>query len=134
MEQTLHPWVTIFVMPIFALANAGVAIDINVGAVLLNPVAMGVILGLLIGKPIGFVVAAWLAVRSGLTTLPDGVSWPHMVGVGFLGGIGFTMSLFIITLAFPNDDISMSAKVGVLFASVIAGSAGWVLLQRIRAQ
>lgn len=133
MEQTLHPWVTIFVMPVFALANAGVALDANVGAVLLNPAAIGVMLGLLIGKPIGIVVSAWLAIRSGLTTLPDGVSWPHMVGVGFLGGIGFTMSLFIITLAFPNDDVSMSAKVGVLFASAIAGLTGWVLLQRIRA-
>lgn len=133
MEQALHPWVTIFVMPVFALANAGVVVNAEVGTALLHPVAIGVMLGLLIGKPIGIVTAAWLAVRSGFATLPEGVSWPHMIGVGFLGGIGFTMSLFIITLAFPNGDVSMSAKVGVLSASAIAGSVGWVLLRRVGA-
>lgn len=134
LEHVLHPWVTIVVMPVFALANAGVTLDANVGAMLLNPVALGILLGLLAGKPVGIVFSTWLAIRSGLATLPPGVSWSHLWAVGCLAGIGFTMSLFIAGLAFPHAPSLMAAKVGILFASTAAGTIGWILLRRIRPQ
>jgi NhaA family Na+:H+ antiporter len=132
LEQALHPWVTVVVMPVFALANAGVTLDADVGAMLVNPVAMGVILGLLLGKPVGIVLSSWLAIRGGLAALPEVVSWSHLWAVGFLAGIGFTMSLFITGLAFPHGASSMSAKVGILAASTTAGTIGWLFLKRIR--
>lgn len=132
LEQALHPWVTVVVMPVFALANAGVTLDADVGAMLVNPVAMGVILGLLLGKPVGIVLSSWLAIRGGFAALPEGVSWSHLWAVGFLAGIGFTMSLFITGLAFPHGASSMSAKVGILAASTTAGTIGWLFLKRIR--
>ena len=132
LEQTLHPWVTVVVMPLFALANAGITLDRNFGETLINTVALGIMLGLLVGKPVGIVVASWLAVRSGLASLPQGVSWLHVWAVGCLAGIGFTMSLFIAGLAFPQSAFLMSAKVGILAASTIAGTVGWMLLARVR--
>lgn len=132
LEQALHPWVTVVVMPLFALANAGVTLDADLGAMLINPVALGVILGLLVGKPVGIVLSSWLAIRGGLATLPSGVSWPHLWAVGCLAGIGFTMSLFITGLAFTHGPSLMSAKVGILAASTTAGTIGWLLLKRIR--
>ncbi len=132
LEHALHPWVTVVVMPVFALANAGVTLDANIGAMLLNPVALGILLGLLVGKPVGIVLSTWLAIRSGLATLPSGVSWSHLWAVGSLAGIGFTMSLFIAGLAFPHAPSLMAAKVGILFASTTAGTIGWILLRRIR--
>ena len=132
LEYALHPWVTVAVMPVFALANAGITLDADIGGMLINPVAMGVILGLLVGKPVGIVISSWLAVRAGLATLPSGVSWPHVWAVGLLAGIGFTMSLFITGLAFDHGTLQMSAKVGILTASTLAGSVGWLLLRRIR--
>ncbi|MEX5217491.1 MAG: Na+/H+ antiporter NhaA [Nitrospira sp.] len=133
LEHALHPWVTAFVMPVFALANAGVTLGSDIMATLMSPVAVGVTVGLLAGKPIGVVGASWLSVRTGLAKLPDGVSWSHLVGVGFVAGIGFTMSLFITGLAFPHGtDAMRSAKVGILLGSVVAGAIGWVLLRRIR--
>jgi NhaA family Na+:H+ antiporter len=132
MEHALHPWVTIVVMPIFALANAGVTLSANLSSRLLSPVALGVVLGLLVGKPVGVVGASWLAVRTGVAQLPQGVRWPHLVGVGCLAGIGFTMSLFITDLAFAHEDSSISAKLGILVASTIAGAGGWAVLRRIR--
>ncbi len=99
---------------------------------LVNPVAMGVILGLLLGKPVGIVLSSWLAIRGGFAALPEGVSWSHLWAVGFLAGIGFTMSLFITGLAFPHGASSMSAKVGILAASTTAGTIGWLFLKRIR--
>jgi NhaA family Na+:H+ antiporter len=131
LEHALHPWVTVVVMPVFALANAGVTLDANIIGMLLNPVALGVCLGLLIGKPVGILLSAWLAMRSGLAELPEGVSWPQLGAVGVLAGIGFTMSLFIAGLAFPSGPSLMAAKEGILIASTIAGLIGWLLLKRI---
>jgi NhaA family Na+:H+ antiporter len=128
MEHALHPWVTFFIMPIFALANAGVVISGGFGQTIVQPVALGVILGLLLGKPIGIMLAAWLAVRTGAASLPTGVTWQHIHGAGWLGGIGFTMSLFIAGLAFPDGTLLTVAKLGILTASLCAGTIGSLLL------
>jgi NhaA family Na+:H+ antiporter len=132
LEYALHPWVTVVVMPVFALANAGVMLDANIVAMLINPVALGILLGLLVGKPAGILFSAWLAIRGGLATMPAGVSWPQLGAVGVLAGIGFTMSLFIAGLAFPSGPLLMAAKEGILIASTAAGLTGWLCLKRIR--
>jgi NhaA family Na+:H+ antiporter len=128
LEYALHPWVTVVVMPVFALANAGLTLDANVGAMLINPVALGVMLGLLVGKPVGIVLSSWLAIRGRFASLPEGVSWPHLWAVGCLSGIGFTMSPFITSLAFTHGPSLMSAKVDILIASTTAGTLGWLFL------
>src|SRR5262249_31535089 len=109
LEQTLHPWVGFAIMPIFALANAGVPIQLDaLGA----PVSVAVMLGLLIGKPVGIVLLSWIAVRAGLAKLPDGVGWKALVGAGCLAGIGFTMALFIASLALTGP-LLYTAKIGI---------------------
>jgi Na+:H+ antiporter, NhaA family len=132
LEQALHPWVTAVVLPVFALANAGVAIEGDPVATLCHPVALGILAGLIIGKPLGVTVASWLAIRVGLATMPPDLTWRHLVGTGFLAGIGFTMSLFIEGLAFGKTPLDAPAKVGILTASAVAGTIGWLLLKRIR--
>jgi NhaA family Na+:H+ antiporter len=118
------------VLPLFALANAGVRIvGYDVSKLFTLPVAMGVILGLVIGKPIGITAMTWLAVWLGVAELPDGVRWGQIVGAGVLAGIGFTMSLFVASIAFRGAIESTEAKVGILVASVIAGVAGYVALR-----
>ena len=128
MEHGLHPWVAFAVVPLFALANAGVRIPADFGAALAQPVVIGIVVGLVLGKQLGITAAAWLVVRSGFASLPDGVAWRHMYGVAWLGGIGFTMSLFVAELAFPNPVLEDAAKLGILLASVIAGCGGFVVL------
>lgn len=132
LEQTLHPWVTAVVLPIFALANAGVMIEGDGFATLNHPVALGILTGLIIGKPAGVLLASWSAIRIGLATMPHGLTWRHLVGTGFLAGIGFTMSLFIEGLAFGKTALDTPAKIGILTASAVAGTIGWMLLKRIR--
>ncbi|MFO7894971.1 MAG: Na+/H+ antiporter NhaA [Longimicrobiales bacterium] len=129
-EHAIVPWVAYGIMPLFALANAGVALEPEVVQGLSSPVVLGIALGLLIGKPIGVGLFAWAAVRLGLAGLPAGVRGMHLVGVGLLAGIGFTMSLFIANLAFVDMTLELS-KVGVLAASTVAGIVGYVIL-RIR--
>lgn len=128
LEHALLPWVTFFIMPIFALANAGVVFAGGFGA-LLEPVSAGIILGLIFGKTIGIFSATWLAVKLGLASLPDRVRWSQMLGLGLLGGIGFTMSLFIGGLAYDSPALLDSAKMGVLCGSAIAGVSGFALLR-----
>jgi NhaA family Na+:H+ antiporter len=130
MEHALHPWVTFFIMPVFALANAGVVLSGNIAETVAQPITLGVILGLVLGKPIGITLAAWLAVRSGVASLPVGVTWSHIHAAGWLGGIGFTMSLFIAGLAFTDESLLTMAKLGVLTASACAGLVGSLLLLR----
>jgi NhaA family Na+:H+ antiporter len=130
MEHALHSWVTFLILPVFALANAGVVLTGNIGETLVEPVTLGVILGLVVGKPIGIFVATWLAVRSGLASLPAGVTWNHIYGAGWLGGIGFTMSLFIAGLAFTDEAQLTMAKLGILVASTCAAVVGSLLLMR----
>jgi NhaA family Na+:H+ antiporter len=115
-------------MPIFALANAGVAVSLGALTGTASPVVLGIVLGLVLGKPLGVLGMSWLAVRVGLVTLPPQVTWRHMIGVSVLAGIGFTMSLFIASLAFADADMLATAKVAILLASVIAGSGGLLLL------
>ncbi len=123
LEHTLHPWISWGVLPLFALANAGVRV---VGAELdpLHPLAMGVTLGLVVGKALGIPLASLAAVRLGLAELPEGASWGHLVGVGLLGGIGFTMSIFVGTLAFDSAVLLDTAKVGILAGSSVAALLG----------
>ena len=129
LEFALHPWTTFLVLPLFALANAGVrVVGVNVSALLTQPVALGVLLGLVVGKPLGIMAMSWLAVRSRVADLPDGVGWAQIAGASMLGGIGFTMSLFIAGLAFGDSILGMEAKAAILLASLIAGVLGYLAL------
>ena len=131
LETALHPWVGFVVMPVFALANAGV--PVLVGA-LRDPVAAAVALGLVLGKPAGIVLFSWLAVRAGVARLPAGVTWAALLGGGCLAGIGFTMSLFVAGLAFAgSDDHLAAAKVGILGGSVLSAVFGVAVLRARRA-
>ncbi len=130
MEHALHGWVAFLIMPLFALANAGVALGGNLGDAFTNSVTLGIIFGLFFGKQIGVTGFAWVAVKLGWAELPEGMTWRHIYSVSFLCGIGFTMSLFIANLAFVDAAVLDSAKVGILVASVIAGVAGWLMLSR----
>ncbi len=128
LEHGLHGFVAFFVIPVFALANAGVALGADATALITDTVALGVMLGLVVGKPIGVMGMAFLAVKTGLAALPAGVTWRHILGVSFLTGIGFTMSIFIANLAFGAGPLLDSAKVGILAASVISGALGAIVL------
>ena len=128
LEHALHPWVSFAIMPIFALSNAGVALGGGSAGGLIDPVALGIIFGLVLGKPIGVTLFAWLAVRLGLASLPGDLTWKHIHGAGWLGGIGFTMALFIAGLAFPGTPALSTAKMGILAASLIAGVVGYLLI------
>jgi Na+:H+ antiporter, NhaA family len=133
MEHTLHPWVVFVIMPLFALANAGVVLGQDFAATLLSPVSLGIVAGLLLGKQIGITLFAWLAVKSGISEVPQGVTWRHIYGAAWLAGIGFTMSLFIADLAFAGSSLLDVAKLGILAASLIAGIAGWAILRIVSA-
>jgi NhaA family Na+:H+ antiporter len=129
LEHTLHPWVVFAIMPLFALANAGVQLGGGIADALTNPVALGIVAGLVVGKQLGITLFAWLAVKSGVSELPEGIRWRHVYGAGWLAGIGFTMSLFISDLAFSASRLVDAAKLGILVASLIAGVVGWVILK-----
>jgi Na+:H+ antiporter, NhaA family len=101
---------------------------------LMNPVALGVCLGLLVGKPVGILLSFWIAIRGGLASMPEGISWTQLGAVGVLAGIGFTMSLFIAGLAFPRGPILIAAKEGILIASTVAEITGWLWLRHIQKQ
>jgi Na+:H+ antiporter, NhaA family len=132
LEHALHPWVTFAIMPLFALANAGVPLSGDFGKLALQPITLGVIIGLMLGKPLGVTIAAWLAVRSGRASLPANVSWQHIHGAGWLAGIGFTMSLFMAGLSFSDDTLLREAKLGILTASLCAGIIGSLILARTK--
>jgi NhaA family Na+:H+ antiporter len=129
MEHALHPWVVFLIMPLFALVNAGVPLGEGLADALTSPVALGIVAGLLLGKQLGVTLLAWLAVRTGVSELPEGISWRHVYGAGWLAGIGFTMSLFISDLAFASGSLLETAKLGILAASLIAGLVGWMVLR-----
>jgi NhaA family Na+:H+ antiporter len=129
LEHALHPWVAFFIMPLFALANAGVPLSGGIAEAMANPVALGIVLGLVVGKQLGITLFAWLAVKSGVSELPEGIGWRHVYGAGWLAGIGFTMSLFISDLAFSDGELVDAAKLGILEASLIAGVVGWTILR-----
>lgn len=127
LENGLHPWVSFLIMPVFALANAGVVLRADA---LADPVAVAIIAGLLVGKPLGIVGFSWVATRIRLAELPQGVGWGVLTGGGFLAGIGFTMALFISGLALPEELLD-TAKMGVLLASAAAAVIGMTLLVRL---
>ncbi len=124
LEDNLHPWSAFFILPLFALANAGVAVSAS-GA--FDPITLAIVAGLVIGKPLGIFAFSWVAVAAGWARKPGDVSWPMLAGAGMLAGIGFTMSLFIANLAFDGGPLT-AAKLGVLVASLIAGAAGMAVL------
>jgi NhaA family Na+:H+ antiporter len=130
MEHLLQGSVAFVIVPLFALANAGVRLEGTLDQ-LLTPVSLGVVLGLLIGKPIGIVLISWVGSRCGLAQLPEGVSFRHLIGVGMLAGIGFTMSLFLADLAFEETHpmLLTQAKLGILAAGVIASGLGALILR-----
>jgi len=129
LESALHPWVAFLIVPLFGFANAGVSLAGMSPANLLDPVPLGVTLGLFLGKQIGISLMAVLAIRSGLARLPEGASWLQLYGVALLCGIGFTMSLFIGALAFPGAPFLVDeVKIGVLLGSLLSALAGIAVL------
>lgn len=129
MEHALHPWVAFLVVPIFALANAGVSfagIELSAFAA---PLPLGIALGLFLGKQLGIVGFAWMAVKSGIASLPEGIGWPQVYGLSLIAGIGFTMSLFIGNLAFSSPEELAAVKLGVLSGSLLSAIAGIMILR-----
>ncbi len=130
LEELLHPWSALVVVPLFALANAGVRLEGGLDA-LAEPITLGVVLGLLIGKPVGILAATAVAVGLGGASLPAGAGWRHMLALGVLAGIGFTMSLFIAELAHLGPVGLRDAKLGILAATIVASVAGWAALRAL---
>ena len=131
LEHTLHPWTSLVVVPLFALANAGVPLSrASLAAAVGSPVTAGVVLGLVVGKLVGISGAAWLAVRLRVGALPDDVTGRQVVAVAAVAGVGFTVSLFIASLAYPNPDLQDQARVGILAGSLLAAAVGALLLHR----
>jgi len=128
LEHGLLPWVTFFIMPAFAFANAGINLGMMSVADLLSPLPLGIALGLFVGKQVGVFGFAWVAVRAGLCRLPDGINWLHIYGGALFAGIGFTMSLFIGTLAFAEPDQAAAMRIGVLSGSILSAIAGTAVL------
>ena len=129
LEHQLNPWSTFLILPIFALANAGVAFNAAGSSPnLFNPISLGIIFGLVFGKPLGLSLFSWLAVRLGIARLPAGVNWAQFISATFLAGIGFTISLFIANAAFSDPALVASAKIAILLASILSALTGWVLL------
>lgn len=129
LEHRLTPWSAFFVMPVFALSNAGIAIDGGSVGNLLTPVGLGIMTGLFLGKPLGIFLSAYGLIRLRVVALPAGVRTAHFLGAGMLGGIGFTMSLFIAALAFTDGQALMTAKTAVVAASVLSGLAGTAMFK-----
>lgn len=128
LEHALHPIITFFILPVFALANAGVHIDGSIIDMVLHPISLGIIAGLLIGKSLGISIFSKLVVRLKFANLPEGVNWQQIYGVSFLAGIGFTMSMFISELAFSDQQYVEIAKVGIIAASILSALIGMIWL------
>lgn len=128
LEHALKPMVAYGIMPVFALSNAGVTLSGDLGAILQLPLSQGIMLGLVLGKPIGIFTMSWVAIRAGWATLPRGVTYKQIAGAGALGGVGFTMALFVGGLAFGKGETLDAAKLSILMASVISAVAGaWLI-------
>lgn len=132
LEHVIANPVNFVIMPLFALANTNIRFEPGMVDGLTTVLGMGIILGLLIGKPLGITLFSWLIVKMGAAKLPGGASWKHIFGVGILGGIGFTMSIFIALLSFPGEDLILSeAKFSILTGSILAGSLGYLFLSKL---
>ena len=131
LEHDLHPGVAFIILPVFAFANAGISLQGLSFSSLLAPVPLGIALGLFVGKQIGIFATVWLAVRTGLARLPEGMGWLHLYGVSVLCGIGFTMSLFISSLAFEQGAIAyaLNDRLGILMGSVLSAFVGYLILR-----
>jgi len=131
LEHDLHFPIALVIIPLFALANAGIAIDFSsIFETIMTPVSLGIIAGLVVGKVLGIFGVAWIAIKSGIASLPEGSTMSQLFGVAFLGGIGFTMSIFVADLAFVgNETLIFQAKVGILAASLFAGVFGYFWLR-----
>jgi len=130
LQHFLHKPVAFGIMPIFALANTGIVFSGKWLEGLTTPNSLGVLAGLFIGKPLGILSASFIAVKMGLSQLSEDLSWKHIIGAGFLGGIGFTMSIFVTLLAFSDPEVIQSTKIIILFSSLLAGLTGFVILSR----
>jgi NhaA family Na+:H+ antiporter len=129
LEHRLHGFTSYFVMPVFALANAGVLLSAVSGEPVLGPLSYNIALSLLLGKVLGILAFAWLGIRLKWAVFPEGAGWKQMVGLGFLGGIGFTMSMFIGSLAYQDAGLLNHAKIGILMGSLVAGILGYLILK-----
>lgn len=128
LEHDWHGFVAYIILPVFALANAGVALG-DASEAFSNPLTLNIALGLLIGKSLGVSLLSWLSVKLGLANLPEGTRWRHLLALGLLGGVGFTMALFIANLAFTDTNLLNASKIGILAGSTIAGAAGYLILR-----
>ncbi|MCA9001042.1 MAG: Na+/H+ antiporter NhaA, partial [Planctomycetes bacterium] len=129
LEHLLHPLQVFLILPLFAFLNAGVALDGSVLSTAANPITFGVLAGLVLGKPLGVMLFSFVAVKSGKADLPSGVNWGHLLGVGCLAGVGFTMSIFISDLAFSDPLAKSWSKSAVLLGSFAAGGLGYFILR-----
>jgi NhaA family Na+:H+ antiporter len=129
LEYAFHPWVAYLIVPLFAFANAGVIIDTELTTKIFEPVSIGIIIGLFVGKPLGIFLFSWFAVKLNLAKKPNRICWSQILGIGFLAGIGFTMSFFVCQLAFVNIEVLNLAKFAVLIASFISGIVGFIILK-----
>lgn len=130
LEHRLHVPVNFLILPLFALANTAIVLPAHPAEALQSPVNYGILAGLILGKPLGITVFSYLAVKLRLAVLPAGIDWRHILGMGLLAGIGFTMSIFIALLAFDEVSVQTTAKLGILIASAVSGIAGYVFLYR----
>lgn len=128
LENALYPWVYFLILPLFALTNANVTVSGDAGAIAASPGFLGVFFGLLVGKPAGILLASAIVVKSGLGALPAHTTWRHMAGAALLGGVGFTMAIFVSNLAFDSEAATSAAKLAILMASAVAGIAGFAVL------
>lgn len=129
LEHALYPWVYFAVLPLFALTNADISFDgLNLEMMIASPVVLGVFFGLVLGKPIGIMLLSFITVKTKLASLPENVNWVHMLGAAILGGVGFTMAIFVANLAYTSETLITEAKLSILMASLVAGVVGFIFL------
>lgn len=129
LEHTLHYPVNFIIMPVFALANTAIVLPSNMLHAFESPISIGIICGLVLGKPLGILLFSWVSTKFKIASLPANTSWKHILGVGAIAGIGFTMSIFIATLAYPQPELQVISKISVIAASLLAGIAGFIYLR-----
>ena len=129
LEHSMHVWIAFGLLPVFAFANAGLSLEgISLASIVNQPLTLGIALGLFLGKPLGITLFSLLAVKTNIAVLPAGVKWSHIFGAGMLGGIGFTMSLFVSGLSFTSPELLNYSKLGILLGSILAAGAGLLFL------
>jgi NhaA family Na+:H+ antiporter len=132
LEHNLQPWIAFVVLPLFALANAGLTLEgMDLSDAISHPVSLGVILGLSVGKPLGISLSTYLGCRLLKISLPSGVKWSHVIGASMLGGIGFTMSLFMSGLSFTSPEYVDLSKLGIMIASIVSGVFGFLVIRSV---